>query len=87
MGDEGKHDDEEDQDGRPVLDVLVQLAGDAAQSQETDHLQGAEQAAHVLKKNIFCTLAGVGCCQHYVRLALAFGQKLHIGTSSYTIVS
>lgn len=39
------------QHGRPVLDVVIQFAGDPTQAEQPDHLQRAEQAADALKQS------------------------------------
>lgn len=41
---------QQNQDGRSVLQVVVQLPGHSAQPEQADHLEGAEQAAETLQR-------------------------------------
>ena len=50
MGSQSEDTHQQDQHGRPVLDVVVQFTGDPTQTQEPDDLQGAEQAADALRR-------------------------------------
>ncbi|TNN82668.1 hypothetical protein EYF80_007186 [Liparis tanakae] len=43
---------QQDQDGRSILQVVVQLTGHPAQSEQADHLEGAEQTAETLQREI-----------------------------------
>lgn len=49
VSDESEDADQQDQDSCAVLQVVVQLPGHPAQTQQADHLQGAEQAADALR--------------------------------------
>lgn len=49
VSDESKHADQQDQNSCTVLQVMVQLPGHPAQSQQADHLQRAEQTADALR--------------------------------------
>ena len=46
---QSEHADQQDQNSSPVLQVVVQFPGHPAQTQQADHLQGAEQAADALR--------------------------------------
>ena len=46
--DQDEHEDEQDEHGSAILQVVVELAGDPAQPQQAHHLQRAEQAADTL---------------------------------------
>lgn len=48
MSNESKHTDQQDQNSRSVLQVVVQFPGHPAQTQQADHLQRAEQTADAL---------------------------------------
>ena len=48
VSNEDKHDDKKHKDSCPVLYVVVQLARDAAQSQQPYHFESTEDAAHIL---------------------------------------
>jgi len=48
VGHQAEHADQQHQHRGAVLQVVVQLSGNPAQTQQADHLQGAEQAAHAL---------------------------------------
>lgn len=49
MSDESEHTHQQDQNSCTVLQVVVQFPGHPAQTQQADHLQGAEQAADALR--------------------------------------
>ena len=57
MGHQPEDADQQDQDGGSVLQVVVQFAGHAAQTQQADHLQGAEEAADALRRRTEAGLA------------------------------
>lgn len=48
MSDESEHTHQQDQNSCAVLQVVVQFPGHPAQTQQADHLEGAEQAADAL---------------------------------------
>lgn len=48
MSDESEHTHKQDQNSCTILQVVVQFPGHPAQTQQTDHLQGAEQTADAL---------------------------------------
>lgn len=50
MGHQPKHTDQQDQDSSTVLQVVVQLPGHPAQTQQAHHLQRAEQTADALRE-------------------------------------
>lgn len=49
MSHQSEHADQQDQNSSPVLQVVVQFPGHPAETQQADHLQGAEQAADALR--------------------------------------
>lgn len=49
MSDESKHTHKQDQNSCTVLQIVVQFPGHPAQTQQADHLEGAEQAADALR--------------------------------------
>lgn len=49
MGHESEDADQQDQNSCSVLQIVVQFPGHPAQTQQADHLQGAEQAADALR--------------------------------------
>lgn len=49
MSRQSKNTHQQDQYGRPVLNVVIQLTGDPTQTEEPDHLERAEQTADPLK--------------------------------------
>ena len=51
MGDENKHEDDKDQYGGTVLQIMVQLSRHASKTQQTNHLERREQAADALETN------------------------------------
>lgn len=50
MSGQSENTHQQHQHGRPVLDVVVQLAGDPTQTEQPDHLERAEQAADALNE-------------------------------------
>lgn len=46
-----KNTDEQHQNSRSVLDVVIQFTGNSTQTQQTDHFKGAEKTADPLKKD------------------------------------
>lgn len=49
MSDQSEHAHQQDQNSCTVLQVVVQFPGHPAQTQQADHLEGAEQAADALR--------------------------------------
>ena len=54
VGNKDEHEDEEDEYGRTVFDVMVQLSGHSTQPQEPHDLQGTEQTAYTLPNAKIC---------------------------------
>lgn len=50
MSHQSEHTDQQHQNGSSVLQVVVQFPGHPAQTQQADHLQGAEQTADALRE-------------------------------------
>lgn len=49
VGDQSEHAHQQHQNSCAVLQVVVQFPGHPAQTQQADHLEGAEQAADALR--------------------------------------
>lgn len=49
MSDESEHTHKQDQNSCTILQVVVQFPGHPTQTQQADHLQGAEQTADALR--------------------------------------
>lgn len=50
MGSQSENAHQQHQHGRPILNVVIQFAGDPTQAEQPDHFQWAEQAADALKQ-------------------------------------
>ena len=53
MGNENKHEDEQNQHGSSVLDVVVQLPSHPTKPQQTHHLQGTEETTDALCEGLW----------------------------------
>lgn len=65
VGHESEDADQQDQNGCSVLQVVVQFPSHPAQTQQADHLQGAEEAADALRGRRERELLQDNICFHH----------------------